>query len=98
MDKPLVEVKGVSRHFLAGKHVIKAVRDISFTIDPQETLGVVGESGCGKSTLGRTLLRLYEPTSGEFYFNGVDVFKAKGKEAFKLHKEIQMIFQDPMLL
>ncbi len=95
MDKPLVDVRGISRHFLAGNHVVKAVREISFTIPHQETLGVVGESGCGKSTLGRTLLRLYEPTSGEFYFNGRDVFKAKGKEAFQLHKEIQMIFQDP---
>jgi len=95
MDKPLVDVRRLSRYFPVGNRMVKAVRDVTFTIAPRETLGVVGESGCGKSTLGRTLLRLYEPTDGEFYFNGTDVFKARGKESFQLRKEMQMIFQDP---
>lgn len=95
MDNPFIHVRGLSRHFSVGDQVVKAVREVSFTLGKKETLGIVGESGCGKSTLGRTLLRLYEPTAGEFFFSGINVFQAKGKEAFQLRQKIQMIFQDP---
>ncbi|HUC94157.1 MAG TPA: oligopeptide/dipeptide ABC transporter ATP-binding protein [Paenibacillus sp.] len=74
---------------------LKAVSDVSFSIRQGETLGVVGESGCGKSTVGRTLLRLYEPTAGEAYFNGTDIYKLSPGKLKNLRRDMQMIFQDP---
>lgn len=74
---------------------VKAVEDINLTIKRGETLGLVGESGCGKSTLGRTLIRLYEPTSGSIQFDGADFLNLKGEELRKKRRDIQMIFQDP---
>ncbi len=71
---------------------LKAVDGVSFTIKPGETLGLVGESGCGKTTVGRTLLRLYKPTGGEFRFNGELV---TDKNITPLRKQMQMVFQDP---
>ena len=72
---PLLEVRnlrklfaGKSSFFQKDKSWIKAVDDVSFTLNPKETLGVVGESGCGKSTMGRSVLRLIEPTSGEIFY------------------------------
>lgn len=79
---------------------VKAVDDVSFTIKPGETYGLVGESGCGKTTLGRCLMRAIEPTGGEVLFrtenNGVvDIRKLNNKDLRTTRKEIQMIFQDP---
>jgi oligopeptide transport system ATP-binding protein len=74
---------------------VKAVDDVSLTVRKGETLGLVGESGCGKSTLGRTLIRLYEPTSGSIQFQGIDFLKVKGEKLRQLRKDMQMIFQDP---
>ncbi len=98
----LLEVKNLNMHFpilggLFKKPVgnVYAVNDVSFTLRKGETLGVVGESGCGKTTLGRTLIRLYEPTSGSVVFQGEDILKS-GKEHLKeLRRNIQMVFQDP---
>ncbi len=74
---------------------VKAVDDVSFTVRKGETLGLVGESGCGKSTLGRTLIRLYEPTSGAISFQGKDFLKVGGEKLRQMRKDMQMIFQDP---
>ena len=74
---------------------IKAVDDVSFSVDKGETVGLVGESGCGKTTLGRTLLRLIKPTGGNIFFNGIDVAQIHEEEMRKMRKDIQIIFQDP---
>ena len=93
----LLEVKNLKQHFPINKHhVVKAVDDISFSIYEGETLGLVGESGCGKSTTGRTIIRLYEATSGEVLFRGENVHGKKTKDQMKkLNRKMQMIFQDP---
>lgn len=74
---------------------VKAVEDVDLVIYRGETLGLVGESGCGKSTLGRSLIRLYEPTSGSIQFDGEDFLNLKGEHLRKKRRDFQMIFQDP---
>ncbi len=81
--------------FRKGTTFVKAVDDISFSINRGETLGLVGESGCGKSTLGRTILRLEEATAGQIYYMGMDVLAMKGEKMRALRREMQIIFQDP---
>jgi oligopeptide transport system ATP-binding protein len=98
----LVNVKNLRMYFpvLAGvmrRKVtdVKAVDDVSFFIRKGETLGLVGESGCGKTTLGRCILQLYQITSGEVTFQGVDLTKLRGEPLRKMRRYIQLIFQDP---
>lgn len=81
--------------FLKTVGQVKAVDDVSLEVRKGETIGLVGESGCGKSTLGRTLIRLYEPTSGEIEFEQKDFLKVAGGDLRQLRRDIQMIFQDP---
>ena len=92
----LVEVRDLKEYFPTKQGFktipLKAVDGVSFSIKAGETLGLVGESGCGKTTVGRTLLRLYEPTGGQFYFNGELVTE---KNIYPLRKQMQMVFQDP---
>lgn len=93
----LVEVKNLKQYFsvsgsLLHPMYVKAVDDVSFHIDKGETLGLVGESGCGKTTTGRTLLRLYEPTAGRIFYDGVDITKVK---MLPYRRKMQIVFQDP---
>ncbi len=96
-QKHLVEVRNLKKYFpiksgMMNKTVLKAVDDVSFTIDEGETLGLVGESGCGKTTVGRTLLHLYTPTAGEVFFDGKQVTE---KNIGEFRKDMQIVFQDP---
>ena len=98
----VLEVRHLKKYFtlkktLLGKpiSVLKAVDDVSFKVYPGETLGIVGESGCGKTTMGRTVLKLYQPTSGQIFFKGKDIAGYKSKEMRPLRTEMQIVFQDP---
>lgn len=96
MSQSLVEVKNLRKFFnLGGGTTLQAVNDISLSIQKGETVGVVGESGCGKSTAGRTIMRLYEPTSGSVAFEGKDIYGLRGSKLKALRRDMQMIFQDP---
>jgi oligopeptide/dipeptide ABC transporter ATP-binding protein len=93
----LLQVRHLVKHFPVenSADVVRAVDDVSFEIFAGETLGLVGESGCGKSTVGRCLLRLYEPTSGEVWFEDQNIADLPGREMQALRREMQIIFQDP---
>lgn len=96
MSKHLLELVNLKKYFEVGKNqYLKAVDNVSFTIEKGKTLGMVGESGCGKTTLGRTIIRLYEPDGGKIIFDGTDIKKLTRKECKNFTKRIQMIFQDP---
>ena len=74
---------------------MRAVDDVSFTLYPGETIGLVGESGCGKTTLGRALLRLTEPTAGSILFEGTDLAKLSSGDLRRRRRDLQLVFQDP---
>ncbi len=98
MNEPLLKVENLHQHFEISRNFkIKAVNGVSFEIYPGETYGLVGESGSGKTTIGRSIIRLYDPTEGQIYFN---YKKISGNLSHKtqrmLRKNMQMIFQDPM--
>ena len=93
----LIEVEDLKQYFpiktgFFKTTPLKAVDGVSFNIKPGETLGLVGESGCGKTTVGRTILRLYEPTSGSVKFDGEEI---TDKNMSEYRKHMQMVFQDP---
>lgn len=75
---------------------VRAVDDVSFSIDAGKTLALVGESGCGKTTVGRSLLRLLEPDSGSVIYRGKDLLQLPSDELRAVRRELQMVFQDPM--
>jgi peptide/nickel transport system ATP-binding protein len=91
----LLSVSELSTHYQSASGTVRAVDDVSLTLERGETVALVGESGCGKSTLGKTLLRLIEPTSGEIRFKDEDIAHRKGKALRDTRRQIQMIFQDP---
>ena len=97
-NQPLVEVKNLKEYFdinvgMFRTKPLKAVDDVSFSINKGETLGLVGESGCGKTTVGRTLLHLYKPTGGEIWFKGKQIKTRSDIKEFR--KKATMVFQDP---
>jgi len=97
MNQPLIEIKGLKRHFTIDKgKTLHAVDGVNLSLHQNEVVGLVGESGCGKSTLGRTIVGLYEKTSGEVFYKGEKLPSRYGAKDFRrLSREIQMIFQDP---
>jgi oligopeptide transport system ATP-binding protein len=102
-DLPLLDVRELKKYFPITQGIIfqkeigavRAVDKISFFINRGETLGLVGESGCGKTTTGRTIIQLYQPTSGHVFFEEQDLSELKGSQMRSLRKRMQMIFQDP---
>jgi oligopeptide transport system ATP-binding protein len=99
---PLVRVENLTKYFPIKAGIfqrkvgdVKAVDGVSFDIWRGETLGMVGESGCGKTTVGRTILRIYYPTSGEIYFDGTPLSTVKNKPLRQMRRRMQMVFQDP---
>ena len=98
----LLEVDNLKLHYpvrgdgwFGKKSKVRAVDGVSFTVEPGETVGLVGESGCGKSSLGRTLVRLEDPASGVIRLGGRDLATLKGRELRRERRNFQMIFQDP---
>ena len=99
---PLLEVKDLKVHFPIRKGIfsrvvdhVRAVDGISFKVYPGQTLGLVGESGCGKTTTGRAILRLIEPTDGQAFYGGTDLFRLDRSEMRAMRRKLQIIFQDP---
>ena len=98
----LLEVRHLCKRFPVKKNLLGqvqkelvAVDDVSFTLKPGETLGIVGESGCGKTTMGRTVLKLHQPSGGRIIFNGEDITKYSNAQMRHLRTDMQIIFQDP---
>jgi ABC-type oligopeptide transport system ATPase subunit len=98
---PLVDVRNLVKEFPARggwfgrRRMVRAIDDVTFTIEKGETFGLVGESGCGKTTTGRCLLRLVEPTSGEVRFKDMDVLALSSRELRRARRHFQIVFQDP---
>jgi len=98
---PLVEIRHLSKHFesrtgvFAPPTIVRAVDDVTFSIEEGETFGLVGESGSGKTTTGRCILRLTEPTDGEVLFQGENVLALAGARLREMRRHMQIVFQDP---
>jgi peptide/nickel transport system ATP-binding protein len=100
--EPILRVNNLKKHYVLKKNmlgrpvsVLKAVDDVSFTLNAGETIGIVGESGCGKTTMARAVLRLTDVTGGEVLFDGTDIAALPKKALRPLRTQIQIIFQDP---
>jgi oligopeptide transport system ATP-binding protein len=102
MGMPILEVKGLKRYFHGpsgfpggGVRWVKALDGVSLEVRKGETFGLVGESGCGKSTLGKTILGIYRPTEGSVAFKGNEISQLSRREAKRIRKDIQYVYQDP---
>jgi len=99
--EPILSVRNLKTYFPIGggfmrkSAMLRAVDDVSFDVHRGETFGLVGESGCGKSTLAQTVVRLIEPTDGQVIFQGEDISRVRGNRLRNVHRQLQMIFQDP---
>ena len=100
---PLIKLVGVKKHFPVTRGIIfqkkigavHAVDGVDLEVHRGETVGLVGETGCGKSTLARVIMRLYDPTEGQLFFDGQDYTRMRRGEMRELRRDMQMIFQDP---
>ncbi|MET4391552.1 peptide/nickel transport system ATP-binding protein [Bradyrhizobium sp. F1.4.3] len=102
MNTPLLKVENLTKHFRLGTDflkkavpIVRAVEDVSFSVEPGETLCIVGESGCGKSTIARLLMRIVEPTCGRVMIDGTDIAGLKKQPLREWRRRMQMVFQDP---
>ncbi|MBM3262207.1 MAG: dipeptide ABC transporter ATP-binding protein [candidate division Zixibacteria bacterium] len=103
MPEPLLTLEHLTKYFplehsMGGRHqggTVRALDGVSFSVEPGETFGLVGESGCGKSTLGLTVLQLYRPTAGKVLFEGQNLAGLTEQQLKPVRKKLQMIFQDP---
>lgn len=92
----ILEVRNLTKHFKAGRRqVVHAVDGVNPTLLKGRTLGLVGESGCGKSSCARTIIRMYDPTSGQIFLDGDDITNLSQRQLKPYRKKMQMIFQDP---
>jgi oligopeptide transport system ATP-binding protein len=102
-DEVVLDVRNLVKHFPLTSGVVlrrqvgavKAVDGVSLQLHRGETLGIVGESGCGKSTLAKLIMRLEEPTSGEVFYKGENIYDLSGKALRDMRRNIQIVFQDP---
>lgn len=102
MNNPVLEVENLKKYFtvksgkmFGEKNYLKAVNDVTFTIEKGKTLGLIGESGCGKSTIGKAVMGLSKATSGSIKYQGRDINSYNTREMKEFRKNVQMIFQDP---
>lgn len=102
MNKPILEVENLKKYFPVNsgklfekKSYLKAVNDVSFTIEKGKTLGLIGESGCGKSTIGKAVMGLSNTTSGSIKYKGEDIKDYNNSQIKDFRKNVQIIFQDP---
>ena len=95
MTQALIEVRNPKQYYHQDHTVVKAVDDVSFTVQAGETFGLVGESGSGKSTIGRAIVNLYQPTDGQILYQGKALSDLSKGERLDYNKDVQMIFQDP---